>query len=132
VHPVSGVVTIVTKVSSGASAIFEAPMPLTPGKTATLRKVGTLRAPAGSPRFTGGDVHPAAKGILLRTYSHAFFAPMTPEQSVAEALQAPLCSLPVAREKQGEAIGFLRGGNGFVTASEGVGASVNVTTCRGP
>ena len=133
VHPRTGVLTIVTKEKAGgASTVYEAPMPLTPGVLVTLLPVGTLRSPAGSPRFTGGSVHPEARGILLRTYTHVFFAPMRPEQTVAEALRAPLCSLPIAHEDQGEAIAWLRAGKGFLTVGEGIGASVNLTRCEGP
>jgi hypothetical protein len=88
-----------------------------------------LTAPAGSPRFTGGDVSPNGTGFLLRTYTHVFFVPMAKDQSVAAALSAPLCSLPVAREEQGEAIAWLRSGDGFLTTSEGVGAPLNVVHC---
>jgi hypothetical protein len=132
VHPKTGVITIVTKVKNGASGIYEAPASLTAGATSTLTKVGTIAAPAGSPLFTAGSVHPEGRGILLRTYSHVFFAPMQPEQSVADALKAPLCSLPVANEDQGEAVAWLRGGDGFVTTSEGTGAAFTRVSCASP
>jgi hypothetical protein len=132
VHPRTGAITIVTKEKGGASSVFEAPPLASPGPPILLTKVGTLRAPAGSPLFTGGSVHPEGRGILLRTYTHVFFAPMTPDQTVAEALRAPLCSLPSVHERQGEAIAWRRDGTGFVTTSEGVGVSVNQTRCEGP
>lgn len=132
VHPTTGVITIVTKVSKGVSGIYEAPMPLTPGVAATLKAVGTIASPAGSPRFTGGSVHPLAKAVLLRTYTHVYYAPMKAGQSVAEALATPLCSLPAAREEQGEAVAWTRAGDGFVTTSEGVSAPVSAVHCFGP
>jgi hypothetical protein len=133
VHPKTGVLTIVTKERSGPSSIFEAPLPFTPGVKATLKKAGSLQAPIGNPLFTAGSVHPDATGVLLRTllrtYTHAFYAPMRPEQTVADALRVPLCSLPILHEEQGEAIAWQRDGKGFVTISEGVGAKVNATRC---
>jgi hypothetical protein len=132
VHPVTGVLTILTKVKSGASNLYEAPMPLVPGVVAVLKKVGTLAAPAGSPRFTGGSVRPAGTGVLLRTYTNTFFAPMQPGMSVAAALAAPLCSLLTADEEQGEAVAWTRSGDGFVTVSEGKGARVNASRCYPP
>jgi len=107
VHPTTGVITLVTKVKSGASGIYEAPAHLVPGTTSVFVKAGTLAIPAGSPQVTAGSVHPSGRGVLLRTYSHLYFAPMRPEQSVAQALAAPLCTLPVAREEQGEAVAWL-------------------------
>jgi hypothetical protein len=130
VHPVAGVLTIVTKVATGASSIYEARPPLVAGSVTTLVKVGTIVSPAGSPRFTGGDVGP--KGILLRTYTHAYFVPMRSGQSVAAALGSPLCSLPVAREEQGEAIAWTRSGDGFMTTSEGRFARLSSVRCDGP
>lgn len=131
-HPTSGVLTIITKVKHGASGLYEVPMPLTPGVSAKLVKVGALASPAGSPRFTGGDVHPQGKAILLRTYTHVYYVPMASGQSVAAALAAPLCSLPVAREDQGESIAWTRAGDGFLTTSEGVGAPVSAVHCALP
>jgi hypothetical protein len=130
VHPVTGVLTIITKVASGASSIYEAAPPLAAGRVTTLTKAGTITSPAGSPRFTGGDVAP--KGIVLRTYTHAYFVPLRPGQSVASALGAPLCSLPVAREEQGEAIAWSRSADGFVTTSEGKFARISSVHCEGP
>jgi hypothetical protein len=131
VHPKTGVLTIVTKEARGPSSIFEAPLPFTPGVKVTLKKVGTVQAPVGNPLITAASVHPDATGILLRTYTHAFYAPMRPDQSIADGLQNPLCTLPILHEEQGEAIGWQRDGKGFVTISEGVGAKVNVTRCGG-
>ena len=129
VHPVSGVVTIVTKVKSGASSIYELPMPLTPGVYATLIKTGEIVSPCASPKFTGGDVHPSATGVLLRTYDNVFFYSMKPDQSVSLALQGAPCALTAPAEPHGEAVGWLASGNGFVTVSEGVGARIGMTDC---
>jgi hypothetical protein len=129
IHPKTGALVIISKEKSGASTIYEAPLPLTPGVKATLKTVGTVAATVGSPRFTGGDVRADGTGIVLRTYTHVLYAPMRPEQTIVDALKAPLCSLPVAREEQGESVGWQRDGKGFVTISEGVGAKVNATRC---
>jgi hypothetical protein len=134
VHPRTGAVTIVTKSKNGPSGLYDVPMPLTHptgGKPAVLVKVGSITAPAGDARFTAAAVHPGGLGIVLRTYSHVFFVPMRPEQTVAQALTAPMCSLPVAKEEQGEAIAWLPGGDGFVTTSEGTGAPIYVSSCEG-
>jgi hypothetical protein len=130
VHPATGVVTIVTKVASGASGIYELPMPLTPGVMATAVRRGTIAPPSGSPRYTGGDVHPTM-GVLLRTYSSVYRYAMGAGQSVAEALAGAPCVLPAPPEMQGEAIAWLPRGEGYMTISEGIGATVFEVRCEG-
>jgi hypothetical protein len=132
VHPVTGAITIVTKVEKGSSTIYELPQPVTPGATATLAAAGSIKPPVGSSRVTAGDVHPEGRGVLLRTHSDVFFFAMTPDQTVAQALAAPPCLLPSADEDQGEAIAWLPGGWGYVTLGEGVGAPIHGVSCTAP
>jgi hypothetical protein len=130
IHPITGVVTIVTKVSSGTSPVFELPMPLSPGQRVTLRRDGQVRPPRGSERITGGAVHPQGKGVLLRTYTHVFYYPMAPDQTVAQALAGPACPMPVADEYQGEAIAWLPSGTGYMTVTEGSTPPIYLVECR--
>ena len=131
-HPATGAITVVTKVHFGASLVFELPMPLEPGRHVTLVRAGEIAPPHGSPRYTGGDVHPQGRGILMRTYTSLFFHPMRDGQTVAQALAGAPCDLPVADESQGEAVAWLRSGSGYITVSEGAGASVQLVTCIWP
>lgn len=131
VHPATGALTIVTKVRSGAATIYELPMPLKPGETVTLIKAGRVKPPRGTSLITGGAVHPQAKGVLLRTYTNAFYYPMGPDQTVAQALTGPACEVPNAIETQGEAIEWTKSGTGYMTVSEGLGTNINVVECRG-
>jgi hypothetical protein len=129
VHPLTGVITVVSKVRSGASGIYELPLPLQVNHVVMLRKVGEVQAPEGSPRFTAGDVHPRAEGVLLRTYDRLWFYAMRPEQSVAQALASAPCSVPVSRDSQGEAVAWEADGQGYVTTSEGQGAPLDEVRC---
>lgn len=132
VHPTTGAITIVTKVFVGASSIYEMPLPATPGMPAVMKLMGTVQPPLGSSvLFTGGDVHPSGKGVLLRTYSALHYFAMASGKSVADALAGPLCAAPVASETQGEAVGWLADGMGYVTIGEGAGAKVNRVDCSG-
>lgn len=131
VHPVTGAITLVTKVFVGESSIFELPLPLTPGTAAVAVDKGPVKPPSGSVLYTGGDVHPAGKGVLLRTYGGLWYYPMSAGATVAEALAGTPCNVPVAAEGQGEAVGFLGGGEGYLTIGEGVNAPVNQATCSG-
>jgi hypothetical protein len=129
VHPVSGVITLITKVSSGASAIYELPMPLTIREEAILVKKGEVTPPSGSARITAADLHPQGLGLLVRTYTHVFYYAGTPGQSAAEMLAGTPCSVPVALEMQGEAVAWLRSGAGYLTVSEGGSPALNGAAC---
>jgi len=127
VHPTTGELFIVSKVVVGASTLYRFPMPLTPGATVVLEKLGEVPSPSGLTRFTSGSIHPQGKGILLRAYTMLYHYPL--EGSVAEALAAEPCSAPVAVEKQGEAVEWTASGDGYVTISEGASAPVNRVGC---
>ena len=132
VHPVTGEVTIVTKVASDPAQVFALPLPLTTGKTLMAAQVGEVEPP-GDGGFSGGSIHPDGTAILMRTGARLFYYPMQPEQTAAEALAGAPCELPVADEKNGEAVTWLRAGDGpatkIVTIGEGVGAEVHVSSC---
>lgn len=127
VHPMTGEVVIVTKVSSGPSAVYRFPMPLTPGVPVVLEKLGSVEPQGLIPRFTGGSIHPKGTGILLRTYTGLYHYALN--GSLAAALAAKPCNVPVALEPQGEAVEWNAAGDGYVTLGEGAQASVNVVRC---
>ncbi|WP_434040832.1 MULTISPECIES: hypothetical protein [Sorangium] len=133
VHPITGAITVVTKVKKkGTSGVYELPARPAAGATATLVRAGSVEAPTGNARFTGGDVHPDGTGVLLRTSTHVFFYPMTPDQTVAQALAGMPCDMPVADEEQGEAIAWLPGGWDYVTIGEGGEAPIHRVSCEAP
>lgn len=116
IHPVTGVITIVTKTATPPAGIYELPMPLTPGVSVKAIKRGEVTPIGKSPLFTGGDVGP--RGILLRTKTTVMFYPLASEQSVFQALLASPCSAPAPIEVQGEAIAWLHDGSGYVTVTD--------------
>lgn len=128
VHPVTGEVTIVTKEADGPASIYALPS-LVPDGMVTATKVGEVEPPKGSSKLTGGSVHPDATGILLRTKTRLFYWAMVPEQTVAEALAGEACQLELADETQGEAVTWLRAGDGILTIGEGINPPVNVSRC---
>lgn len=129
VHPVTGEVTIVTKVEDGPAQVFVLPGELTTGKTLMATRVGEVRPPGGDSRFTGGSIHPDGAAILMRTRKSLFYYPMQPEQRAAEALAGEPCELPVADEMLGEAVTWLPGGAEFVTVGEGASAAISLSSC---
>lgn len=128
VHPLTGAVTLVTKVEVGPASIYELPS-LVPDAMLEATKVGEVEPPDGKSKFSGGAVHPEATGVLLRTNSRLFYWPMRPEQTVAQALAGEACQLPLATETQGEAVAWLGAGEGIMTIGEGVNPSINVAEC---
>ncbi|WP_437590224.1 hypothetical protein [Sorangium sp. So ce1000] len=132
VHPTTGALTLVTKVDEGSSSVYELPALPAAGAPATLVRAGSIQPPAGSPRFTSGDVHPDGTGVLLRTSSHVLYYPMTPDQTVAQALAGPPCTLPSPDEDQAEAIAWVPGGWDYVTIGEGGEAPIHRVSCQAP
>ncbi|WP_437736061.1 hypothetical protein [Sorangium sp. So ce1335] len=132
IHPVTGAITIVTKVNKNSSRIFELPALPAPGETATLVAAGSIEPPSGSERITAGDVHPDGTGVLLRTSTRVFYYPMAPDQTVAQALAEAPCSLPSPDEEQAEAIAWLPGGWDYVTVGEGEQAPIHRVSCEAP
>lgn len=132
VHPSTGAITIVTKVFVNEAYVYEFPLPLTPGVPVVLEGAGSLPASKGGVLVTGGDVHPSGKGLLLRSYWGVRYFPIAAGEGVAAALAGESCVLPLATEPQGEAVGWLADGGGYVTLSEGVGTAVSRVLCSGP
>jgi hypothetical protein len=120
VDPRGGDLYLVTKRLDGRSEVFRARAPLPFGGTATLERVGALRLGLAA-AVTGGDVSAAGDVIVLRTYGSVFAWSRRAGESVARAMAPTPCRAPahVVAERQGEAIGLLPDGRGFVTLSEG-------------
>ena len=129
VHPVTGDLTIVTKIGSKPAPIFTLPQALTTGKTFMATRAGEVEPPSGDNKFTGGAIHPDGTAILMRTNSSLFYYPMRPDQTAAEALAGEPCELPVADEMLGEAVTWSADGAEFITIGEGAGAQVNTSSC---
>ena len=121
VDPRSGDVFLVVKSADGVSPVFRARAPLHEGANA-LEEVARLTFGAeplpGGTLTTGGDISASGDAVIIRTYGSAYLWRRGPGGSVAEALATPPCRLPLAREPQGEAIGFAADGRGFFTVSE--------------
>jgi hypothetical protein len=128
VDPRSGDLVIVGKRPQDAPVFAADASSVAEEGEVTLRQVATLDVgPDGAPLglVTGGDVSPDGSVVLLRTYaSVAAFA--RPEgEPLAAAFDEPPCAAPAATEPQGEALGFLADGSGYVTISEGPAPPLN-------
>ncbi len=129
--PTTGGLFVVTK-TLGVSSVYAFPLPLTPNKSVVLKKGGDISLPIMPALITGGDVHPGGRGVLLRTYSDVWLFPQAPGMSVVDALLGTPCAEPVPSESQGEAIGWLASGAGYVSTSEGANAPIHRVKCAMP
>jgi len=112
---------IVPKLFFGSGAVHRVG-PFTPGQTVTTTKLGTVPVALAD----AGDISRDGSKIAIRNYGVASLWTRAPGESLMTALARPPCPLPLAHETQGEALGFLADGTGWVTASEGVNAPINV------
>ena len=134
VHPQTGEVYVLNKLPAGnASTVFRFPQPLTPEVQATLTQVAVLPVPTSSDaQLTGGDIHPCGDALLLRTYTRLYELRLPAGAVSFEEIftTSDYRTVPVAVEPQGEAVTYQPSGSGYVTASEGRGAAINIYSCQ--
>jgi hypothetical protein len=107
---------VVTKAASGTSRVFRASAPLAvPGPT-TLELLHTLELGGAT---TGGDVSPDGTEVVVRTYGNARLWRRLAGTPLGDAFVTEPCTIPLHSEPQGEALGFLGDGSGYLTVSEG-------------
>lgn len=121
--PRTGDLYVVTKSDKGASGVYRWAAPQPPTGTATLERVATIEVGqldgALDRRVTGGDISPDGSEILLRTYTSAWVWERGEEESVADALDAVPCSVPLQLDRQGEAIAWSADASAYLTTTEG-------------
>ncbi|MFO1536311.1 MAG: hypothetical protein ACKOVH_00535 [Actinomycetota bacterium] len=120
VDPVSGSLVVIAKSWSGPAEVYRAPAGLAPGSATVLTSVGAF--PLGT--VTGADVTPAGDVVAVRTYGSVVLYLRSPGTEIEAAFSGASCTGPSASEPQGEAVGFLADGSGYVTVSEGVAPPV--------
>lgn len=123
VDPRSQDLFLVTKPRLGTPMVYRAPALDKPAGTRVLEEVAELTVfEKGSRRgslVTAADISQTGEWILVRTYTVAYLWVRGPEQSVADALRTEPCSVPLAREPQGETIAFAPDSQSYFTISEG-------------
>lgn len=123
VDPETSDLYLVTKEQQGAPEVYRAPASSPPGAIVDLERVAglALRTAARDMTgpLTGGEISRDGRRILLRDGTQAFLWSRRPGETVAQALVAAPCRLPLREERQGEAIAWAVSGLGFFTVSEG-------------
>jgi len=95
--------------------------------------VRRLRAPSGFGALTtGGDSHPDAARVLLRTYTGVWEFRGRPGEDVGAILAAEPVEVPGPRQPQSEAIAYEANGSSYVVGSEQVGAPIYRVLCEPP
>lgn len=114
-------IVLVSKEGGGVSDVMVAPA--TAGAH-VLQPVGILQFGVppldGHVQTTGGAVAPDGTGAVIRTYDSAFYWPVVPGDSVADAIVfGQPCEVTMPGEQQGEAIMFNRLSDTLGATSEG-------------
>ena len=115
IDPLTGDLILVAK--GDPTRAFRLPAPLAAGGPYTLEELLIPELPL--PFVTAGDFAPLGDFIALRGYVQAALWLRPPGATVAQALAAPPCLLPLAAEIQGETLAIAPGGAGYYTVSEG-------------
>ena len=125
VDPVTGDFFVVTKALTSAQ-VFRAPANLPEGSTTALTQVATVGLGSLPGLVTAADVSPAGDVVALRTYTNVLMYQRPNGQPLEAAFSQPVClgaapgiGTAPNQELQGEALGFTRSGNGYVTIAEG-------------
>jgi hypothetical protein len=67
---------------------------------------------------TGGDISADGFEILIKNYQKVYYWKREPDETIISALSKVPAEMPYIIEQQGEAISWLRNGQGYVTVSE--------------
>ena len=109
--------------------MYRAAGPLAAGSTTQLTKVSTLTYPAGlANAVTGADVSADGSVLAVRTYGGVRVYNRSKSVPVWNALNTPSCAAPVPAEVQGEAVSFNAAATSIVTVSEGVNATLHLSS----
>jgi hypothetical protein len=126
--PDTGDLFVVSKQWDGAvPGVYRIPADAlaSPGTSVEMERTGDAKV-AGGDLVTGGEISPDGSIIGLRTYTSVLLWERAPDQTVTEALAGEPCKAAAAPETQGEALGFLPDGAGYVTVSEGEHPEIHV------
>ena len=107
--------------SDNPSRVYRATYPQSTTQTNTMELVATL----GWGGAVGGDISPTGNLVIVRRYFSASLWQRENNTSLSEAFSGPACSIPLAFELQGEAIGFNGNGCGYFSVREGTQPPLN-------
>lgn len=128
--PLENLLYVVTK-RAGASAAYVLDLDqVEPGSVATLRKLGPVNPPEPGLLFTAGSFHPSGGRGLLRAYGALHELRGEPGDGLEGLLRKPWFALVPPDELQGEAVGYLADGSGYLSIPEAPNAPISRADCR--
>ncbi len=104
---------------AGAPDVYELPYPQSTGNdsvTIATKIIEAMPIPAGPLR--SGGIASGRTGIIMKTYTAAFYWTITPGQSILNALLNTPVQIPIVGETQGEAMCFTPNDSAFWTTSK--------------
>jgi len=129
VDPRSGDGFIFSKRKDGRCNVYLWTAPWKADKTTTLKKISSLRFPAGLPlssMVTGADISPDGLKLATRAYAGGWEWRLPANANkFAEIFKQTPAAIELAVEQQGEAVCYTCDGNALLTISEGVPTAVN-------
>jgi hypothetical protein len=121
VHPKSGDLYIVTKVSFANAVVYKAAAPLNTTRPTTLERITELRVPSlFGGLITGGDISPDGTRVALCDYVDGYELVLADARAAFDQIwKQPLKPIDLEKRKQGEAIGYRLDGRALLATSEG-------------
>lgn len=122
VHPVSGDIYIVTKVTFANPTIYQAAAPHSVTTTTTLSRVGELKVPSFfGGIITGGDISPNGRRVALCDYGQGYEIVLPDAAAGFNSIwKQPIISVALGNRKQGEAITYRLDSRALLATSEGL------------
>ena len=121
VHPSTGDLYIVTKVSGEAARVYKAKAPLLKSVVTILKHIGEVRFPnALMGVITGGGISPDGRRVILCDYIEAFELVLSEKPGVAfdTIWKQPLIPVNIGARQQGEAVCYSADGMALFATSE--------------
>ena len=121
VHPTTGNLYIVTKVTFANPVVYEAAAPLTPGKTITMKRIGEVHVPSiFGGALTGGSVSPDGRRVALCDYFQGYELVLpTRSTNFDDIWKEKMTGFDLGKRQQGESIAYRLDGNALLATSEG-------------
>lgn len=135
VHPLTGDLYIVTKVSGAPAGVYKLRAPLPKSGASTLTYVGAARFENKYiGLITGGDISPDGRRVILCDYLGACELVSANTRGVAfDAIwKEPMMSISLGTRRQGEAVCYRADGSALLATSEGLPCPLIETTRRMP
>lgn len=121
VHPKTGDVYVVTKISFASPVVYKAAAPLNTNGPIALKRIGELSIPSlFGGLITGGDISPDGLRVALCDYLDVYELVLPGARSAFDQMwKQPLQPVDLGKRRQGESIAYRLDGRALLATSEG-------------